>query len=341
MDALVDAGAPWPGAVAVSGGGDSVALMHLLAQWAKARRLAAPIVLTVDHGLVPGSSKAAKKVVAWARKAGLETRALVWKGPKPKGDVEAEAREARYRLMGQALRREKIGALYVGHTRDDQAETFLLRLGRGSGLDGLAAMRPHAPYPVAEFNELALVRPLLEVERTKLRGHLEALEQPWLEDTMNKDDRFARVRIRQAWGALEGAGLSKERLVDAAAHLARAREALDQVTVAVLARAARLEDGMAFAEPAALTSAPREVGLRALARLLMAISGQTYRPRFERLERLFARIEAGEIGGGCTLHGCRIAVAPRSRAVFGPGTLEIMRETGRARNAGTERGDLA
>lgn len=329
MDALVRAGAPWPGAVAVSGGSDSLALMHLLAAWARNRKLAAPIVLTVDHGLVEGSGAAAKKVLSWAKRANLEAKALPWKGPKPKGDIEAEAREARYRLMGEALRARKIGALYVGHTRDDQAETFLLRLGRGSGLDGLAAMRAHAPYPLAEFHELALIRPLLAVARQRLRPHLEDVGQAWLEDRMNVDARFARVRIRNAWEALEKAGLSKERLVDAASHLARAREALDQVTLAVLARAARIENGMAFAEPAALIAAPREVALRALARLLMAISGQQYRPRFERLERLFDRIEAGKIDGGCTLHGCRIGVAPKSRAVFGPGTLEFMRETGR------------
>ena len=74
-----------------------------------------------------------------------------WRGKKPKSGIEAAAREARYQLMGAWMAKHRIGTLFVGHTQDDQAETFLLRLARGSGLDGLAAMRAHAPWPVAGF----------------------------------------------------------------------------------------------------------------------------------------------------------------------------------------------
>ena len=132
MNELVAAGAPWPGAVAVSGGGDSVALMHLLTAWAKKSRVSPPHVVTVDHGLRKDSAADARRVVRWAKSAGLKPKALRWTGPKPKSDVEAAAREARYRLIGDWARKNKIAALYVAHTRDDQAETFLLRLMRGS-----------------------------------------------------------------------------------------------------------------------------------------------------------------------------------------------------------------
>ena len=127
--------------VAVSGGGDSLALMHLLARWARTRRLTAPVVLTVDHGLRKTSAGDARQVAAWAKKAGLKAHVLVWRGKKPKSGIEALAREARYRLMGTWMTKQGINTLFVGHTEDDQAETFLLRLARGSGLDGLAAMR--------------------------------------------------------------------------------------------------------------------------------------------------------------------------------------------------------
>ncbi|HEY2886371.1 MAG TPA: tRNA lysidine(34) synthetase TilS [Rhizomicrobium sp.] len=326
MDALVAMGAPWPGAIAVSGGGDSVALMHLLATWARRRKRPAPAIVTVDHGLRAGSASDARKVVRWAKSAGLKSHALRWEGPHPNSDIEAAARQARYRLMGEWARANDIDALYVAHTLDDQAETFLLRLIRGSGLDGLSAMRTVAPYPIPGFRELRLVRPLLSFERAHVRAHLKARKVQWIEDAMNDDERFARVRLRKAWPALEGAGLSRFRVAAAAAHLARARDALEMVTDAVFRRAVRPSQGGVHVDGAALVSAPREIGLRALAQLLQLVSQKPYRPRFERLERLYDGIAEGTIGGGCTLHGCRIAFVPKRDGAFGEGTLAIVPE---------------
>ncbi len=331
MDGLLRAGAPWPGAVAVSGGGDSVALMHLLAAWAKDSGRAAPLVVTVDHGLRADSAADARKVTRWAKALGLRAQALRWDGPPPQADIEAAARAARYGLMGAWARRKKIAALYVAHTGDDQAETFLLRLMRGSGLDGLAAMRPLAPFPLAGFGDLRVVRPLLGLERDAVRAYLRGRGQGWLEDPMNADDRFARIRLRKLLPALEEAGLSRARIADAARHLGRAREALETVSLAVLARAAKPVDGAVQVDAAALAAAPREVGLRVLAQLLMGVSGHAYRPRFERLERLFDRVCADQVGGGCTLHGCRIFSAPSGKGVFGRGTLVIAPERQRPR----------
>lgn len=329
MTAVAREDAHWPGAVAVSGGGDSVALMHLLASWAKRSGLPAPVVLTVDHGLRSDSSADARKVARWARALGLKTQVLRWTGARPKADIEAEAREARYRLMGAWLRKQRISALYVAHSEDDQAETFLLRLMRGSGLDGLAAMRPVAGYPLSAYRELRVIRPLLAIDRASLRGHLEGLGQDWLEDPMNGEERFARVRLRNVMPHLHAAGVTRARIAAAAAHLTRAREALDTVTAAVLVRCAHpMADGFQI-DSVALTAAPREVGLRALSQILMQVSEQAYRPRFERLERLYDRLAAGQLGGGATLHGCRIAPIPAKRGVFGAGTLAIARETRR------------
>jgi len=326
MQRVTAGGAPWPGAVAVSGGGDSVALMHLLAGWAKASRLSPPHVLTVDHGLRPESAADARKVVRWAKAAGLTTTLLRWSGRRPQSDIEAAARDARYRLMGEWARKNGVAALYVGHTLDDQAETFLLRLMRGSGLDGLSAMRAVAPYPLGEYRELRVVRPLLALERADVRSHLQTHGHDWLEDAMNAEERFARVRVRKALPALEGAGLSKQRLAAAALHLARAREALESVTDAVIVRACRRWNDGIQVDRDALISAPREIGLRALAQLLMVVSGQPYRPRFERLERLFDRLGAKDIGGGVTLHGCRVFFVSKKEGAFGGKTVAILPE---------------
>jgi tRNA(Ile)-lysidine synthase len=125
---------------------------------------------------------------------------------------------------------------------------------------------------------------------------------------------------------LEQAGLTRARIASAAGHLTRAREALETVTAAVLARAVRVQEDAVQLDAPALAAAPREVGLRALAQVLMTVSGRSYRPRFERLERLFDRICADEIGRGATLHGCKIWTAPSKKRAFGPGTLVIARE---------------
>ena len=260
MDGL---GAPWPGAIALSGGGDSLALMHLLAGWARARGFAAPMALVVDHALRAESASEARQAAAFARKAGL------------------------------------------------------------------SAMRPLAPFPVSGYAGLNLARPLLQVSRMSLRAYLKERRQTWLEDPMNGEARFARSRIRRLMPALEAAGLSPARIADAAAHLARARIALDMATEAVLARVARPDGARLLLDTAALSAAPREIGLRALAALLMGVSGASYRPRFEALERLFDRIRTENLSGGATLHGCRLFPAPRAAQAFGSLTLILMKESSR------------
>jgi tRNA(Ile)-lysidine synthase len=307
------------GAVAVSGGGDSLALMHLLAAHAKKQKSKPPVVLTVDHGLRRSSSKDAAKVAGWAKKAGLKAHVLVWRDAKPKAGVEAAAREARYRLMGTWMMKHKISTLHVGHTIDDQAETFLLRLARGSGLDGLSAMRPRASWPVPGFAGLTVSRPLLEIARDDLRAYLKAQRQPWLDDPMNDDEAFDRVKIRRAGKTLAALGLTTPRLAGAASHLARVRVALESMTDDLLAKATTQRQDSMVLTPVLLAAAPREVGLRALAAVLMAVSGQAYRPRFDALERLFDRILAGTLGGGATLHGCHIG--PDSRKGDNPALL--------------------
>jgi tRNA(Ile)-lysidine synthase len=319
--------APW--AVAVSGGGDSLALMHLAAGYAKANKLAAPVVLTVDHGLRSSSAKDARQVVAWAKQIGLKAQLLRWRGKKPSSGVEAAARQARYRLMGAWLQKHKIATLLVGHNQDDQAETFLLRLARGSGLDGLSGMRASAPWPVQGFSGLAVARPLLDVSRDELRAYLESRGLNWLEDPMNQDRAFDRVKMRDARAVLAKAGLTPSRIAAAAAHLARARESLEIVTQAVLLRATRSHEGRVLLDGAVLAAAPREIGLRSLASILMAVGGQDYRPRFESLERIFDQIVGARLGGGATLHGCRIRPLGTKAKELAPFTLVVEPENPR------------
>jgi tRNA(Ile)-lysidine synthase len=171
MAGLRLAGGP-PFAVGLSGGGDSVALLLLLTAWTRVEGAALPHAVIVDHGLRPDSAEEAAGVAAWARGVGVKAELLRWRGRKPAANIEDAARGARYRLMGGWCQTEGCSALFLGHTRDDQAETFLLRLGRGSGVDGLAAMAPIAPYPLPGYDGLRLARPLLSFGRAELRHFL-------------------------------------------------------------------------------------------------------------------------------------------------------------------------
>jgi tRNA(Ile)-lysidine synthase len=328
METVAGQGALWPAAVAVSGGGDSMALMVMLAGWARANGHRAPVVLTVDHGLRLEGAGEAEWVAARARAFGLAAHTLIWRGRKPVSDIESAARRARYRLMGGWCRAHQVPSLYVAHTLEDQAETFLLRLARGSGVDGLAAMSGVAPFPEPGFDMLRVVRPLLGVSRARLRATLVSRAISWQEDRMNTDPRFQRARLRAVWPVLEEVGLSPRRIADAAGHLARARAALDHDTVVLLEHACQGRDGCILLDGPAIASAPGEIGLRALARILMQVSGRGYRPRFERLEALYSAICQDVLAGGRTLHGCCIRPAPKRELRFGPRTLKVSREPG-------------
>ena len=131
-------------ALAVSGGSDSTALMVLFADWLRQAERDAGLhtVLVVDHGLRPGSADEARAVADRAAALGFRHAVLAWQGPKPHTGIQAAARAARYRLMAEHMTAHDIGCLLTAHTRDDQAETLLMRLARGSGVDGLAAMAP-------------------------------------------------------------------------------------------------------------------------------------------------------------------------------------------------------
>ncbi len=287
-------------AVAVSGGADSMALLLLSQAWAAAHR-GRVTALTVDHGLRPESAGEARKVARWARRRGIAHQTLPWVGAKPTGDIQAAARTARYRLLEEWCAHTGIFHLLVAHHQDDQAETFLLRLARGSGLDGLAAMAPLVERPSCR-----LLRPLLTMPKARLEATLKAHNQAWLEDRSNRNDKYARVRLRGGRALLAREGLSTVRLAATARRLARARQALELPLAQLLAQAVTPDPaGFVRLDPTPLHGASPELGLRALAAVLMAVGGADHPPRLERLERLYQDITAG-LSRGRTLGGCRI-----------------------------------
>ncbi|MGE5475947.1 MAG: tRNA lysidine(34) synthetase TilS [Bacteroidales bacterium] len=288
-------------AVAVSGGADSLSLALLADEWARARGGEA-VALTVDHGLRADSAAEAAQVGRWLAAAGIRHHVLTWQGAKPAADIQAEARAARYRLLEEWCRAEGVLHGLLAHHRDDQAETLLLRLGRGSGVDGLAAMAP-----VAEGFAMRWLRPLLPVPRARLAATLAARGQDWVEDPSNQNPLFARARLRALMPVLAGEGMSPARLADTARRLGRARAALEDMVAQAAARWAELHPaGYAVVDADAFRQSSDEVGLRLLSRLVRALGGGIYPAREERLEALHRRLRGG-LPRAATLGGCRVA----------------------------------
>ncbi len=307
--------------LAVSGGADSLALMLLMQRW-RAERDAGPDlwVFTVDHGLRPGAAGEAEMVAVAAGRLGLRARILRWEGAKPMTGVEEAAREARYGLLVEACREVGAADLLTAHHRDDQVETVLMRLGRGSGLAGLAAMRSDRFLAAG----VTLRRPLLTLPKSRLAETVAAAGLLPAQDESNGDERFARAKLRRAMPALEAAGIGSPGVIRSASRLARADAALEHYVDDFLAQSASVDRfAVATLDRAAFRSVPAEIRLRALGRILVGIGGSDWPPpRSERLEAL----EAALTGTGPfkrTLGGAVVVASNEAAAIH--------REQGRMR----------
>lgn len=287
--------------VAVSGGPDSTALLILLDIWARETAAAPALtVLTVDHGLRPEAAIEARDVAALADRLGHAHKILVWRhdGPPPTSGIQAEARATRYRLIADAARRHHLDAVLLAHTRDDQAETFLINLARGSGVSGLSAMPASR-----DIDGIPFLRPLLEVTKAELLALLGEAGIAYVTDPSNSSDRYTRVRIRKAMPALTELGLTPERLADTARRMGRAEAALKAVTADLIARNATDHGGVWSVEAKALAEAPAEIALRLLVELIRAIRPAEHPPRADAIEVWHRSFFAGEAPRRATMAG--------------------------------------
>lgn len=274
--------------LAVSGGPDSVALMLLAARWrASLRRGPKLLAVTVDHRLRPESAKEARQVARLARELGVAHRILRWDARKPSSGLQQAARLARYRLLAQAA--QKAGARHVltAHTLDDQAETLLMRLVRGSGLSGLAAMQRETALA-----GITIVRPLLDIPKARLLATLRRSGVDHACDPSNRDPRFTRVRIRGLLQAMQREGLSPRRLALLAARIRRAEAALAHAVnqaVQTVSRGPWLEGRRIVFDAEAFGRLPQEISLRLLARAVDQ-AGDEGPAELGKLERLHAAL---------------------------------------------------
>lgn len=279
----------------VSGGPDSTAMLLLARNWRYAQ-LEGPnfFVATVDHGLRSGSDTEAAAVGALCERIGLPHVVLPWRGPKPSTGIQEAARDERYGLLRAFARENGLEALALAHTLDDQAETVLFRLCRGSGIGGLGAMRP-----VSQRGGLAILRPFLATPKARLVETLKASGTPFARDPSNEDPRFARPRLRALAPVLEEEGLDAERLALLARRAGRADAALEAATHKAQEELSlgpwSADTGIRLDAPG-FFALPEEIGLRLLVRAVTACASEGP-AELGKAERLFEALQGADAQG--------------------------------------------
>lgn len=260
--------------VAVSGGSDSLATLILAHEWAGLNGCSVHAV-TVDHGLRAEAADEIAHVAQICARLGVSHDVLVWDGWDDTGNLQAAARHGRYWLMDLWSSDTATDVILLGHTADDLVETFLMRLARGSGVDGLSGMAGV---------ERQYMRPLLGCTREDLRAELTARRLTWCDDPSNSDDKFDRVKARKMMGHLSELGLTRDRVLRTIHHMDSARTAL-QHSALLFVEEHVVADGGDLLVPAVLFErVTTETGGRVISAAIQYISDTDYRPRYDNLQ---------------------------------------------------------
>jgi len=310
-DALAAVG-EGPLCVAVSGGSDSTALLHFLHAWGQ-RPL---VAVTVDHGLRTASAAEAIGVAEACRALRIPHTTLKWEGWSGRGNLQDAARTARRTLIAKWAKKHAISTVALGHTADDQAETFLMRLSRGSGLEGLAAMEP-----VSHAESITWVRPLLGLRRDALRAYLDDKNISWIDDPSNDDTAFDRVRMRKALSTLSDEGIDVPRIVATTKRLQSAKQVLFTATRDLAEMAVAMHPtGHVTIDTGRLLAARPAVQLRLLSEALRHVAAAYYAPRAHQCEAILKALEANTFADQALI-GCLVRL--------NGGTLTLAREPAR------------
>ena len=289
-------------AVAVSGGADSTALC-LLARQFVTEKGGKMIALIVDHGLRSCSAEQARLTIDRLTRRGISCRLLKWEGEKPFHSVEQIAREARYRLLTEACKEEECSVLLLGHHRQDQAETFLIRQARGSGVVGLAGM---SAVRATDFGRI--LRPLLSVSPADLREYNRFYNMPWVEDETNLSEDFDRGRLRRTLTAEQIESAFQQTLI-----YGQKRREIEAAAASFIRNKVEVSDrGYLLFSKDAFYLLTEETALFCLGDFLRFIADRQYAPRLEALKNLYEKIRTISFGG-MTLGGCRIAACTKGK----------------------------
>lgn len=327
-----------PVLVALSGGGDSVALLHLLVAELGASRLRAAVV---DHALRDGSADDASRAQGFAETLGVKADVLTLSWESGANRAQQAAREARYSAMCEHARANGCNTIVAGHTADDQAETVLMRAAKDSTWRGLAGIAPFAFAPIwPEGSGVALARPLLGARRANLRAYLREQGANWIDDPANVNPTYERVRVRERLAELERGGLDVMRLTRIAARLRERADAADRASFVLIRNAAAFEgDRIALRRDA--WRGPAEVRWRALSVLMVAITGGNREPNAAQMPDVERRVMDMEHRGSThsgvmfatTTDGVLLSVEPSRRGAPQRATISPAAVLGRVAHA--------
>ena len=305
-------------ALAVSGGADSLALLLLIHRWVQALPQAPKVVVyTLDHGLRAEAAQEVAMVLRVAADLGIKATALRWEGTKPQTGLQEAARIARYRLIGHAMKADGINVLLTAHHQQDQAETVLMRMAHGSGIEGLKGMASWS-----EVEGIRVFRPLLDVGPAALRRLVNDAGLTPAEDPSNADPHYERVRWRQAMPMLAELGLDASALAVFANRMAEADAAIGQMADGCFSELVRLDGfGAARIELAPFRGLSPAISTRLLSRVLNIVGGRQKPRALGQVERLRQSIAEGSLPKSTTVLGCVVR--------FKDNDIAIAREPGR------------
>lgn len=289
-------------AVAVSGGIDSIVLLHLIINWTRKKNFSLPTALIVDHRLRPESQEEANFVSSYVKQLGVESFILNWERQSIAGNIQSQARKARYRLLTEWCTNNNIEYLFVAHHRNDQAETFLLRLERGSGIDGLSSM------DYKSFSHgICILRPLLDFSRSDIEKYAKFYQLKWVEDRSNQNLKYKRTLYRNLLNASDNQDVLTQRICLSVLHMKRAIQALMYYTRLAFDNCVNIHDlGYIEIKLYEFYKLPEEIALRVFLYSIMAIGNRSYKPRYNSLIFIFNKILYKDCNIDHTFSGCKI-----------------------------------
>ena len=273
--------------IAVSGGSDSMALFHMLTDW-ESNNKPEIIVASIDHGLRSESKSEVEfvKKACEMKKVKHFSLAPTTHLSKMPGNLQDNARSARYKLLRNWAIAKNLQCILLGHTLDDQEENLLIRFFRGSGVDGLVSMEEMVPR-----NEILWIRPLLKFRKEDLRNYLRNKNYSWVDDPSNHDDKYKRVKIRKLLKQLKSNNLIMPNFVKTADHMLRASKLSKEVAISNSKTLLSFNDvGQISFQVEKFSQLFEDTQYRILAAIISWFSGRFYKPRFSQLENIYNKI---------------------------------------------------
>jgi tRNA(Ile)-lysidine synthase len=287
-------------AAAISGGADSLALTLLLNEFCAENKIEL-FAITIDHKMRKSSSKEASHLTRILQKEKISHQILsLNKNQIPKTNIEAKLRAVRYEMLHSFCVENKIKHLFLGHIQSDIAENFIIRLFRGSGLDGLSSIAQ-----VSDFQKIKLIRPLLDVTKDELKDFLQAKKIKWIEDESNKDERFLRNKIRNFFDTFEEKNLIQKRVKNAADEISKMRDLFDGLMLREAKKTLGFHQNEFFTiNVKKFIKIEKKIALKILALILMEVGGKAYKPRLEKLQRFYGWIVESKNHKARNFYGC-------------------------------------